>query len=204
MQDPNSHYDKNLQILNHEYVFWFGDLNYRISEEIDSELIFDQSINGEWEELKVVDQLNTERMLKNVFRDFEEGSLTFAPTYKYQPGTDFYENRPNFRLRAPAWCDRVLWRSINPNAVKLLQYRRSILNSSDHKPVSAVFLCDIRKVVNDKLKNVYQELLCSMDKWLNASSPKLLLDNRIIDMGIVDCNVYIFICTRKNKFILFL
>lgn len=41
--------------------------------------------------------------------DFEEGPLTFKPTYKYQPGTDLYEQRPDKKLRAPAWCDRILW-----------------------------------------------------------------------------------------------
>jgi phosphatidylinositol-bisphosphatase len=44
-----------------------------------------------------------------LFLDFEEGPLTFKPTYKYQPGTDLYEQRPDKKLRAPAWCDRILW-----------------------------------------------------------------------------------------------
>ncbi len=39
------------------------------------------------------------------------GPLTFRPTYKFQPGTSTYEQRPEKKLRAPAWCDRILWRT---------------------------------------------------------------------------------------------
>ena len=32
-------------------------------------------------------------------------------TYKYQQNTSILERRPEKKLRAPAWCDRVLWRT---------------------------------------------------------------------------------------------
>lgn len=48
-------------------------------------------------------------VVPSITLDFEEGPLTFKPTYKYQPGTDLYEQRPDKKLRAPAWCDRILW-----------------------------------------------------------------------------------------------
>ena len=49
-----------------------------------------------------------------MFQGFEEGELNFLPTYKFIPGTDEYDNRPDKKLRPPAWCDRVLWRVRNP------------------------------------------------------------------------------------------
>jgi phosphatidylinositol-bisphosphatase len=36
----------------------------------------------------MLDQLNLERKEGRAFVGFEEGVINFAPTYKYQPGTD--------------------------------------------------------------------------------------------------------------------
>ena len=99
----SSHQNVPLNIMNHEYIFWTGDLNYRITEEVETNEVFEKCMSGDWEFLRTKDQLNIERANKNVFQDFEEGILTFPPTYKYQPGTDSYECRPGKKLRAPAW-----------------------------------------------------------------------------------------------------
>jgi hypothetical protein len=60
------------------------------------------------------------------FQGFDEGELTFPPTYKYQPGTDKYETRAEKKLRTPSWCDRILYKSIDSfnkkaNLIKLNQ-----------------------------------------------------------------------------------
>lgn len=178
-----------LNILHHEHIFWFGDLNYRIASELDDIEVFEIVQTGNWLSLRAKDQLNIERDKGNVFQNFEEGPLKFPPTYKYQPGTDFYEQRPDKKLRAPAWCDRILWRSTNKDAIKLLSYQASTLNLSDHKPVYAWFECGVRKVVPTKAREVYQDLLFAVDKWINASTPKVVVENRIIDFGKVAINV---------------
>ena len=43
-------------------------------------------------------------------RRLRRGALTFPPTYKYIPGQNRYDRRPEKKMRCPAWCDRVLWR----------------------------------------------------------------------------------------------
>lgn len=190
----------NLNILQHEHIFWLGDLNYRIASELEEFEIFDIVQNGEWASLKTKDQLNIERDKGNVFQNFEEGQLNFAPTYKYQPGTDLYEQRPDKKLRAPAWCDRILWRTMNKESIKLQVYQNAQLNISDHKPVFAWFDCGVRKVVPKKAHEVYQDLLFAVDKWINASTPKINVSNRLIDFGTVSVNVRNF---RSSSFFLF-
>lgn len=44
----------------------------------------------------------------NVFRNYVEGDIEFAPTYKYDLFSDDYDTSE--KARAPAWTDRVLWR----------------------------------------------------------------------------------------------
>ena len=60
---------------------------------------------------------------------------------QYEVGTNQYDERPGKKVRAPAWCDRVLWRAQDDaggNMVQLLSYHRAELLTSDHRPVAAV------------------------------------------------------------------
>jgi phosphatidylinositol-bisphosphatase len=195
---PNRHYSLNLKSSNpgapltidsHEQIFWFGDLNYRIVEDLEEHHVFEIVQSGNWTGLRSKDQLNVEREKGAVFQNFEEGILNFPPTYKYQPGTNSYEQRPDKKLRAPAWCDRVLWKSSNRESIQQLSYQVAPLNISDHKPITAWFECGVRKVILEKAREVYQDLLFAVDKWINASTPKLSLENRMYDYGMVTINV---------------
>lgn len=102
------------------------------------------------------------------------GPLTFDPTYKYQPGTDVYDTRPDKKIRAPAWCDRVLWKT-HPGAhtVQQLDYRCAQLNPSDHKPVSALFSCGVRTIVEERKKVVFKQLIDVLKKHNSNELPKV-------------------------------
>ena len=54
------------------------------------------------------DQLLEERKRRRAFSGFQEGDITFLPTYKYDQGSaDFDSSEKN---RCPSWTDRVLYR----------------------------------------------------------------------------------------------
>uniref|UniRef100_A0AAV1UP92 Rho-GAP domain-containing protein n=1 Tax=Peronospora matthiolae TaxID=2874970 RepID=A0AAV1UP92_9STRA len=164
-------------ILNHDFVFWIGDLNYRIQEAVTTEEVFRLVESGRsLLELVQHDQLTIERQRGNVLKGFEEGSLTFPPTYKFQAGTSEYEKRPEKKLRAPAWCDRILWRAKNPSDVKLSSYNSvAALEMSDHKPVHAFFDVQVKYQVESKKNDVMRDIMMQLDKWENDNMPKVRL-----------------------------
>jgi phosphatidylinositol-bisphosphatase len=100
------------------------------------------------------------------FEEFNEGVINFAPTYKYDPGTDVYDSSE--KKRTPAWCDRVMWRGRN---MKQLNYLRHELLASDHRPVSATFEIQVKSVNSEKRNAAYQEIVKKLDKLENECMP---------------------------------
>lgn len=172
-------------VLDHDIVYWLGDLNYRIEESMPTEKILHLSEKGQLDELRSLDQLNIERSAGRVFENFEEGRLNFVPTYKYQPGTDVYEQRPDKKLRAPAWCDRILWMvKDDPSFVEQLSYARSETpNVSDHKPVYSMVRMTVKDVIQPKREAIYEELMKRLDRYENESLPMVGLDRVSLDFG---------------------
>lgn len=172
-------------IPDHDIVVWLGDLNYRIDESLTTEKILQLSQKGQLDELRSLDQLNMERAAGRVLENFEEGRLNFAPTYKYQPGTDVYDQRPDKKVRAPAWCDRILWMAQeDPAHVEQLSYARSETpNFSDHKAVYSMLRMTIKDVIQAKREAIYEELMRLLDRYENQSLPMVGLDRVSLDFG---------------------
>ena len=130
-------------IMDHEICLLNGDLNYRI-DSIPRHVIIDAIRQNNLTKLLDRDQLLASRRKNPGFRlrSFNESPITFAPTYKYDVGTDDYDSSD--KKRSPAWCDRVLYRGLG--RVKQLEYRRHEVRASDHRPVSASFKLRIKTV----------------------------------------------------------
>ncbi|KAJ5089020.1 hypothetical protein N7532_007704 [Penicillium argentinense] len=131
-------------IMDHEVCILNGDLNYRI-DSIPRNVIIDAVRQNNLTKLLERDQLLASRRKNPGFRlrSFIEAPITFAPTYKYDVGTDQYDSSE--KKRSPAWCDRVLYRGIG--RVKQLEYRRHEVRASDHRPVSASFKVRVKTVL---------------------------------------------------------
>ncbi|KAF9949882.1 hypothetical protein BGZ72_008353 [Mortierella alpina] len=120
-------------IFSCDYIFWTGDLNYRLDlaqsdgslskkkkkTKLSSEDLLSQTTmpdltageivhaiqTGQLRQLYSHDQLSAQRKTLNVFRGFHEAPLAFPPTYKFRMGSNQYD----IAKRVPAWTDRVLW-----------------------------------------------------------------------------------------------
>ncbi|XP_042193239.1 phosphatidylinositol 4,5-bisphosphate 5-phosphatase A isoform X2 [Callorhinchus milii] len=142
-------------VLDHDLLFWFGDLNFRI-EQYDIQSVKNAIDRNKLGLLWDKDQLNIAKVMQPALDGFQEGLLNFRPTYKYDVGTNTYDT--SSKKRKPAWTDRILWRvkvADNYNqsvgrrpgeaevpSVQVFQcsYRSHMeYLVSDHKPVAAVF-----------------------------------------------------------------
>ncbi|XP_042419571.1 type IV inositol polyphosphate 5-phosphatase 9-like [Zingiber officinale] len=130
------------KITDHDRVFLFGDLNYRISlPNASTRSLMEQN---RWSILLQKDQLRMEFSKGKLFEDWQEGAITFFPTYKYYLNSDKYygcvPTQKSGKSRAPAWCDRILWRGEGINQER---YDRCELRLSDHRPVRGIFAVDV-------------------------------------------------------------
>lgn len=96
-------------------------------------------------------------MKKGVFEGYQEGAITFQPTYRFDPGTSAYDTSE--KERTPSWTDRILWfgpdkgdnekstsvkEELPAPSIELKQYLSHMGSVfSDHKPVSASFAVSV-------------------------------------------------------------
>lgn len=128
-------------------------MNYRI--DLSHDVVMTAIQTGNLSHLLLQDQLLKEHQFNPRFslKQFSEASITFCPTYKYDPGSSLYDTSEKQRI--PAWCDRILWKSFISHHVKSLHYQRYEVDVSDHRPVSASFEVIIKSInseVQSKLK----------------------------------------------------
>ncbi|KXX74154.1 Type I inositol polyphosphate 5-phosphatase 8 [Madurella mycetomatis] len=133
-------------ILDHELCLLNGDLNYRI-DTMSRDTVVAAVKAGNLGKLLERDQLLVARRRNPAFRlrAFDELPIAFAPTYKYDVGTDNYDTSE--KRRSPAWCDRLLYRcGSGRGRIEQLDYRRHEVRVSDHRPVSGRFRFHVKRI----------------------------------------------------------
>uniref|UniRef100_A0ABD2WZA8 phosphoinositide 5-phosphatase n=2 Tax=Trichogramma kaykai TaxID=54128 RepID=A0ABD2WZA8_9HYME len=148
----------------HDYVFWCGDFNYRV--DMDKDEMKEMIKRNELDEILKFDQLKVQQDQGNVFKNYSEGPINFAPTYKYDLFSDDYDTSE--KCRQPAWTDRVLWKRRKLHDVEIdhdwnpgniVFYGRAELKQSDHRPVIAIIDVDYCCINEDRRNKVFREVV---------------------------------------------
>ncbi|KAJ3137131.1 inositol polyphosphate 5-phosphatase [Geranomyces variabilis] len=150
------------RLAEHDMIFWFGDFNYRIN--LGNDDVRNRVKAKELDYLYMNDQLNEQRASGAAFDGFQEGSITFDPTYKYDNGTTVYDTSE--KQRAPAWTDRVLHRG---RRIVQREYARGESLVSDHRPVRAVYDLDTVIIDREKQERLQKEMY--QEKMKNRNLP---------------------------------
>lgn len=190
-QWANDDVNNTVKILDHDYVFWLGGLNYGIDTSVSAETILStlgtRPSMGAWATLLESDQLTIERRKGNVFMGFEEGNISFPPTFMSGSGGSVGSSKKiDHKSTPPCWSDRILWwRNISNTGISTSSYTAGQLSLSDHKPVCAQFIVDILAVDPQRENDEYSSQLQLVDRWENSATPKIVLDPSSIDFGVL-------------------
>jgi inositol polyphosphate 5-phosphatase INPP5J/K len=140
-------------IYEHDYVFWLGDLNFRIYGYTDfsAEEIRDMVKKDKLHELIKGDQLVNIMCEGKAFAELVERAPQFPPTFKFVHDSNEYDMK-----RRPAWCDRILYKAkskIIKNCslhLEQMSYKsHPAYTISDHKPVSSEFKITVSEICSN-------------------------------------------------------
>lgn len=176
MQNIEGHSIPN--ILDHDLILWFGDMNFRI-EDLGLHCVREAIKNRCYCDLWQKDQLSIAKRRDPLLREFQEGPLLFPPTYKFDKNSDTYDTSE--KKRKPAWTDRILWRlKRQPPAgsharrlpasdfyLSLKSYISHMMYTvSDHKPVTGTFDMELKPLVCVPLITLVPEGLWTTEDML--------------------------------------
>uniref|UniRef100_A0A2K5C8P7 Type II inositol 1,4,5-trisphosphate 5-phosphatase n=1 Tax=Aotus nancymaae TaxID=37293 RepID=A0A2K5C8P7_AOTNA len=131
-----------------DVILWLGDLNYRI------------------------ENMDVEKVKKLI----EEKDFQTLYEYDQVQMATWWTLHFSEKCRAPAWCDRILWKG--KNITQLSYQSHMALKTSDHKPVHSLFDIGVR-VINDELyRKTLEKIVRSLDKMENANIPSVSLSKR--------------------------
>ncbi|XP_022219786.1 phosphatidylinositol 4,5-bisphosphate 5-phosphatase A [Drosophila obscura] len=144
LENHHYHVKHYREIYDHDYVFWFGDLNFRLQGN-DSSTEVREALRNESQYVTLIkrDQLlHVREHTQQAFQVMHERMPAFPPTFKFKEGTSEYDLK-----RRPAWTDRIMY-AVQPSnrqrgmqlAIEQSSYKsHPVYTISDHKPVTSEF-----------------------------------------------------------------
>ncbi|XP_051977792.1 phosphatidylinositol polyphosphate 5-phosphatase type IV-like [Xyrauchen texanus] len=145
LPDTNPYRSTNSDVTTRfDEVFWFGDFNFRLNKARGGvEEILNQVVGADMSPLLQHDQLSKEMKEGSIFKGFQEATIHFPPTYKFDIGCDVYDTTT--KQRTPSYTDRIIYRNRQADDIKVVKYTScSSIKTSDHRPVIGMFLVKIR------------------------------------------------------------
>jgi endonuclease/exonuclease/phosphatase family metal-dependent hydrolase len=125
-----------------DYVFLAGDLNYRV--DLDCKAAVDMCNANAVQELLRSDQLTKCRTIEPRINDLKEAPILFLPTYKFNVGSDEYDDGP--KQQTPSWTDRVLVKTMPPRlsvgAAERMVFETDLIRDQVSKDVLLTFQTD--------------------------------------------------------------
>ncbi|KJE90564.1 hypothetical protein CAOG_01864 [Capsaspora owczarzaki ATCC 30864] len=119
------------------YVFWFGDLNYRVEAPLEEVKAMLAAKN--YAAMLERDQLAKSKQSRQGFYNYREAPITFAPTFKFKKNKEEYDFG-----RITSYCDRVLYKTLPGLELAEGLYDGAFdIHTSDHVPVMSCFRLDI-------------------------------------------------------------
>jgi len=155
------------RIMSLDYKFLIGDTNFRVNTgNAEARAMIDDYINLRGNNrineandilstLLSYDQLNQSKSSNDILEKYQEGAITFLPTYKYDSYSNVYDSSK--KQRVPSWTDRILW-SCDFGIIKQLFYNRREYKESDHRPVVAYFIVEVKKIDKQKKEEVLRKV----------------------------------------------
>ncbi|VDK41042.1 unnamed protein product [Taenia asiatica] len=177
-------------VNDHDQVFLFGDLNYRLAG-LDLKKNLDAIARKDYGFLVGFDELSQQQAQKRVLQGFLEGKITFPPTYKFDLTSNSYYTADG---RMPSYCDRILWKGKYVEQIRYQSHEDFCL--SDHKPVSAYFKIGARCVNQQLFMRAYEAVIRSQDLFYNMLLPQASLSSQEVDFGPVQ---FEDICTQTIR-----
>jgi phosphatidylinositol-bisphosphatase len=145
----------------HDYCFFFGDLNYRVGT-LDQAIVKSKIKEKAYEYLLTFDQLTVEKLGGRVLFQWIEPPIRFDPTYKYDKGT--YDFDTSEKKRTPGWTDRIFYKGKSRDFLTVKYYGKHDLLMSDHRPVSLFSELEVKCIIDYKYREVRDALSNEYDQ----------------------------------------
>lgn len=133
-------------------------------------------------------QLKVSQRAGLAFEEFTEPEVKFPPTYKYKKYTTQYDKKEGKKCRAPAWCDRILYKTgdgASMDDIEVLTYDHIMkLSGSDHKPIFCEMNVRVKEYDPAKRKKIQLRIERELKKSENsAAKVHVELSGDEIDFG---------------------